>query len=84
MTTDVEGTSKRGAVEKDRIDQLTDAAQMVQGFAYDLVGHLDPITTTELMATSRKLERLAERLSKDPDVLASVTKLAGRGACTEG
>ncbi|MCK0143328.1 hypothetical protein [Aliiroseovarius sp. F20344] len=84
MTTDIEGPSKRGSIKKNRIDQLSEAAQMVQGFAYDLAAYLDPITTTELMLTSRRLERLAERLSKEPDVLAALVKLDDAGAEVDG
>lgn len=84
MTTDIEGSSKRGSIKKNRIDQLSEAAQMVQGFAYDLAAYLDPITTTELMLTSRRLERLAERLSKEPEVLAALTKMDDVGAGNDG
>ncbi|SMR72914.1 hypothetical protein SAMN04488030_1662 [Aliiroseovarius halocynthiae] len=75
MTTEIEDSSVRGEEDVNRIDQLFDAAQMVQGFTYDLAAHLDPITTTELMLTSRRLERLAQRLAKEPQVVAALAQL---------
>ena len=73
MTTDIGDSSENGGVQS-RIEQLSDAAQMVQGFTYDLAAHLDPITTTELMLTSRRLERLAERLAKEPELMAALAQ----------
>lgn len=72
MTTGFKGSSERREGKK-RIDQLSDAAQIVQAFTYDLAAHLDPNITTELMLTSRRLERLAERLAKEPRVMAAIT-----------
>ncbi|MCK0170656.1 hypothetical protein [Aliiroseovarius sp. S1123] len=71
MTTEMEGFPERGGT-KDRIAQLSDAAQMVQDFTYDFATHLDPITMTELMVTSRRLERLAQRLAEDPAIVAAL------------
>ncbi|WP_424940281.1 hypothetical protein [Aliiroseovarius sp. S253] len=48
---------------------------MVQGFTYDLAAHLDPNTTTELMLMSRRLERLAARLAKEPEVVAALASM---------
>ncbi|WP_282181042.1 hypothetical protein [Aliiroseovarius marinus] len=73
MTTEMEGFPERGGA-KDRIAQLSDAAQMVQDFTYDFAMHLDPITMTELMVTSRRLERLAQRLAEDPNILAAIAR----------
>lgn len=69
MTTDI-GDPSENSGAKNRIEQLSDAARVVQGFTYDLAAHLDPITTTELMLTSRRLERLTERLAKEPELMA--------------
>lgn len=44
--------------------QLDQAARMVQDIAYALADRVDNTTLTELMLTSRKLERLSERLDK--------------------
>lgn len=71
MTAEIDGFPERGD-GKDRIDQLSDAAQMVQDFTYDFAMHLDPITMTELMVTSRRLERLTQRLAKDPAIVAAL------------
>lgn len=84
MTTDFRGSLDRGATGKSRIEQLTEAAEMVQGFAYDLAVHLDATTTTELMLTSRRLERLAESLSKEPRIVEALARLDTSEIPTEG
>ena len=76
MTTEIEGFPDRED-GKNRIEQLSDAAQLVQDFTYDFAAHLDPITMTELMVTSRRLERLAQRLAEDPDIMAALARGTG-------
>lgn len=44
-------------------EQLDQAARMVQDVAYALADRVDNTTLTELMLTSRKLERLTERVN---------------------
>ncbi|MCK8462647.1 hypothetical protein MUY35_02145 [Aliiroseovarius sp. S1339] len=44
-------------------EQLDQAARMVQDVAYALANRVDNTTLTELMLTSRKLERLSERVN---------------------
>ncbi len=44
-------------------EHLDQAARMVQDVAYALADRVDNTTLTELMLTSRKLERLSERVS---------------------
>lgn len=73
MTAESEGFPERGGA-KDRIAQLSDAARMVQDFTYDFATHLDPIIMTELMITSRRLERLAQRLAEDADIMAAIAR----------
>ena len=73
MTPGMEGFPD-GEDGKNRIDQLSDAAKMVQDFTYDLASHLDPIIMTELMVTSRRLERLAQRLAEDPEIVAAIAR----------
>jgi hypothetical protein len=84
MTTDIKGASERGAKGKSRIEQLSEAAEMVQGFAYDLATHLDATTTTELMLISRRLERLAESLSKEKRIVEALARLDNSEIPTEG
>ncbi|SPF76665.1 hypothetical protein ALP8811_01678 [Aliiroseovarius pelagivivens] len=84
MTTEFKGSSDRGDEERNRIDQLSGAAQMVQGFTYDHAAHLDPTTVTELMLISRRLERLAERLENDPGVVAALAQANKAKTAPEG
>lgn len=83
MTTEIEGFSERED-GKDRIARLSDAAQMVQDFTYDFAIHLDPITMTELMVTSRRLERLAQRLAEDPNIMDAIARGEDRETPSEG
>ncbi|NDW51901.1 hypothetical protein [Aliiroseovarius sp. PrR006] len=76
MTAESEGFPDRED-GKSRIDRLSDAAQMVQDFTYDFAAHLDPVIMTELMVTSRRLERLAQRLAKDPNIVDAIARGVG-------
>lgn len=58
------------------IERLAQAASVVQDVAYELAKQVDHTSTTELMVTSRKLERLVERLTAQLGAGAQVTWLA--------